>query len=164
MPTMPEQKPGRSEQVVCTPPLFLKAVKNRFLNGEDFKWDLAASKENTVAEKWFTEADDALIQPWHELVGALWCNPPFGDIEPWVAKASNECQMGAQVFMLLPASVGSNWWKSYVDKKSWGLFLNGRLTFVGHKSPYPKDLALLIYDRIFTDSSHYSVWNWRESL
>lgn len=164
MATMPKQKPGKSEQDVQTPPAFLKAVKNRFLDGEEFNYDLAASAENTVAEHFYDEEADSLIQDWSALAGISWCNPPYGNIEPWVAKACAETRKGAEVLMLLPASVGSNWWRTYVDKKAWVLFLNGRLTFVGHKSPYPKDLALLYYNRVFTDMSSYSIWNWRENL
>lgn len=35
------------------------------------------------AERYFTQADDGLLQPW---VGRVWMNPPFSNPEPWVAK------------------------------------------------------------------------------
>lgn len=161
---MPVQKPGKSEQVVCTPKNFLKAVKNRFYLKEGFAYDLAADADNTVAEQWFDEEADALVQDWHQIKGISWCNPPFGDLEPWVAKAVLEANKGADLLMLLPASVGSNWWRSFVDSRSRVYFLNGRLTFVGHKSPYPKDLALVHYHRVFMECPGYTVWNWRENL
>lgn len=170
MSTMPAQKPGKSEQVVATPSAFLMAVKNRFSylfeEEKDFAIDLAASPDNAVVDNYYTEADNALIQPWHQVKGVCWCNPPYADIKPWVAKAVEESNKGANIFMLLPASVGSNWWRQYVDRKSWAMFLNGRLTFVGHTSPYPKDLALVIYNRIFHDESrsNYSVFPWKDYL
>lgn len=156
---MPAQKPGKSEQVVCTPPDFLKALKNK-LGIKEFSWDLAADESNAVAAKFYTEEDDALIQPW-TVGGWAYCNPPYADIEPWVAKAGIESQMGANVAMLLPASTGSNWWKHYVHEKCLVLLLNGRIKFIGHTNYYPKDLVTLIYSPY---ARGYNVWTWRENL
>ena len=32
------------------------------------------------ADKYYTQADDGLLQPWH---GRIWCNPPFSKPGPW---------------------------------------------------------------------------------
>lgn len=156
---MPEQKPGRSEQVVCTPKDFLTALKGR-LAIEEFAVDLAASQDNAVADAYYDENDDALIQEWASPTGGWgFCNPPYADIEPWVAKAWLEARKGASIAMLLPASVGSNWWKAYVDQRAYVLLLNGRLTFVGHTAPYPKDLVVALYTPY---AGHgYQVWTWK---
>lgn len=166
------------------PPDFLRAVRNRFgplLKAPywthdggvstfhddpfDFAWDLAANHDNHVVDNYYTEEDDSLIQPWHTIEGYSWLNPPYANLADWTSKAVLESNKGASLFMLVPASTGSNWWRDYVDRKCWCLFLNGRLTFVGHTSPYPKDLALLLYDSPFLGTrSHYSVWNWRKNL
>jgi hypothetical protein len=74
-----------------------------------------------------------------------------------------EMYAGAKTTMLVPAAVGANWWRDHVHEEASVLFLNGRLTFVGHTSPYPKDLALLLFA---THTDHvapkwYEVWNWR---
>lgn len=158
---VPKQKPGKSEQVVCTPPEFLKALKAK-LGQPEFGYDLAASHENTVATSYFTEEDDALIQDWGaDLDFGMWafCNPPYEDIEPWVAKACVEAEKGANIAMLLPASTGSNWWRAYVHNKCYVLLLNGRITFVGHKTPYPKDLVTLLYTPF--GAKGYEVWDWK---
>lgn len=161
MSRVPVQKPGRSEQVVCTPVLFLEAVKKR-LRIKDFVWDLAASHENKVCDSCYTEEDDALIQPWNRVQGWNWCNPPFSGLEDWTSKASKESFKGAQTVMLVPASVGSNWWREWAEPYAYQTFLNGRVTFVGHTSPYPKDLALLLYTPWrFTGSE---IWQWRGTL
>lgn len=154
---MPEQKPGRSEQVVETPPDFIKAIKSR-LGIHEFAIDLAANKDNAKAHQFYSEDDDALIQGW-VFEGWDWCNPPYSDIEPWVAKAAIESQKGAKVAMLLPASVGSNWWATHVDRKAYVTFLNGRITFEGHTGPYPKDLVLLLYAPFLRGGS--TVWRWK---
>lgn len=160
MSKMPQQKPGKSEQVVSTPDVLIKAVKFR-LNITKFDCDLAASTDNTKCSVYYNEKDNALIQPWKMGAGWNWCNPPYADIEPWVAKAFEETiGKGAMTAMLVPASVGANWWADYVDRIAHVLFLNGRVTFDGHDKPYPKDLALLLYSPIVFGG--YEVWNWRK--
>lgn len=160
--SMPEQKPGRSKQDYQTPPEFLAAVKSR-LCIEEFEFDLAASEENTVVPgRFFSEADNALSDVWLTSGGWLWCNPPYGDIGPWVERAASQSDLGAHIAMLVPASVGANWWRDYVVNESYQLFLNGRLTFVGAEGPYPKDLALILYTPFIRSGS--AVWNWREEV
>ena len=157
MSSMPEQRPGRSEQVVCTPKELLEAVKQRLCISE-FAIDLAASKDNAVAEIFYTEEDNALGPIKWSYPGWGWCNPPFGHLEPWVKKAAEETMNGAQTVMLVPASVGSNWWRDWVEPYAYQSFLNGRVTFVGHTSPYPKDLAILLYHP--WNFLGHELWNW----
>ena len=40
-----------------------------------FDLDVAASKENALCEKYYTEEANALVQEWR---GMCWCNPPYG--------------------------------------------------------------------------------------
>lgn len=155
---MPRQRPGRSEQVVCTPVVFLQAVKAR-LGIDTFAVDLAASKENTVARRFYSKASNALVQPW-TFDGFNWLNPPFGDLAPWVQKAYEESRKGARTAMLVPAGVGANWWRDWVHEKASVLFLNGRITFVGHDDAYPKDCALLIYAG---HQPSYEIWSWMQA-
>ena len=160
---MPKQKPGRSEQVVCTPVEFLAAVKKRLgIEGYGFGLDLAASHANAVAGNYYTEEDDSLIQSWHGANARgtwSWCNPPYADLRPWVAKAHFEASQGAMVAMLVAASVGSEWWREFVDGSAYVTFFGPRLTFVGHTSPYPKDLALLLYAPFLRGGS--TIWRWK---
>jgi len=155
----PKQKPGRSKQDYCTSPEFLKALKHR-LGIENFHLDVAASEENSVGLRWFTEEHDALRPEVSWKDGWAFCNPPFGHIEPWVKKAWEEAQRGAWIAMLLPAGVGANWWRDYVDGKAHVLLLNGRLVFTGETTPYPKDCVLLLYTPYIRGG--YEVWNWRK--
>lgn len=161
MAKMPKQKPGKSEQDVQTPAIFLEAVKRRLRIGE-FDIDLAASAENAVCPNYYDEAADSLVQPWCVGLGWNWCNPPYADIEPWVRKAWIEAGKGASTAMLVPASTGSNWWRDHVSTRAYISHLNGRLTFVGHKSPYPKDLALLLYTPWGFCGTE--TWHWRANL
>jgi phage N-6-adenine-methyltransferase len=167
---VPIQKPGHSKQDYTTPKEFLEAVKKR-LHISEFAIDLAASAENTVAEVFYTEEDDSLRPElkW-DWGGWAWLNPPFAHIEPWVKKAMIEAHLGAHIAMLVPASVGANWWGNFVEPHAYQVFLNGRLCFIpdwkeqGFGSPplYPKDCALLLYTP--WGFLGHEVWNWRAEL
>lgn len=163
--TMPQQKPGRSKQDYGTPRPFLDAVCLR-LGIQAFAVDLAADRTNKVCPLYFTQEDDALLHSWDLGLPSgewLWLNPPYGDIRPWVEKAYRESlRPDVQVAVLIPASVGANWWKSWVHEKAQVLFLNGRITFNGCSAPYPKDCALLLYSRDLRPS--YRVWSWQDGL
>lgn len=151
---------GNSKQNYGTPPELLQAIKHR-LHIDNFELDVAADSENAVALEYFDEAFNALRPGvnWNK-EGWTWCNPPYANIEPWVIKAYQETSKGAQTVMLIPASVGSNWWKEWVNPYAYIVYLNGRITFVGAKDPYPKDCALLFYTPWGFKGSE--VWNWRD--
>ncbi len=155
----PIQKPGKSKQDYCTPPTFIKALERK-LGIVGFSIDLAASKENAICPQFYSEKDDSLMQPWFR--GTQWgfCNPPFLNILPWVTKANVESAIhGTQVAMLVPASVGSNWWLDEVHDAAHVLFVSPRLTFVGAEDPYPKDCAILLYTPIVRGG--YECWRWK---
>ena len=149
----------QTKQDYQTPDEFLVAICKR-LDILGFDLDVAASEDN-VAFNFYNEEKDGLQQNWWS-VGWTWCNPPYKDIRPWVQKAWEESQQNkAKIAMLIPASVGANWWKEWVHDKAHTLFLNGRITFVGHTTPYPKDCALLLYTPYIMGG--YEVWDWRNN-
>lgn len=141
---MPAQKPHRSEQDVRTPPEFLVEVQERF---GFIMWDLAATAENTVAAWHFGPggmSEDSLTAEWPRS-GLLWLNPPYGNIAPWAKKCAQACELGSRIAMLVPASVGANWFNAWVRPYAYVFEITPRLTFVGHSHPYPKDLILAVY-------------------
>lgn len=160
----PKQKPSTSKQDYSTPNDFLVAVR-RILAIEDFAIDLAADASNTVCKKFIDEKTDSLKDDvsWKS-EGWAFLNPPYKNIAPWAEKAWLQSKVdGAKVALLVPASVGANWWRCFVHKKALVLFLNGRLSFLENGDPYPKDLALLLYGftpipEMLTD---YLIWDWR---
>lgn len=154
----PQQKPGRSKQDYGTPPEFLTAVKDR-LGIAEFDCDLAAAKWNAVCPRYLSVMDDSLSGlTWNRGNGWNFLNPPFSSIGPWVRKAYASIDHGARTAVLIPAAVGSNWWRDHVHMKCHALFLNGRITFVGATDPYPKDCALLLYSAF---AGGYDVWTWK---
>ena len=158
---MPPQKPGRSRQDYGTPPEFLDAVR-RLLLIDDFVFDLAADPTNAIVSAYYTATDNALVMPW-TFDGWCWLNPPFGRLKPWAEKAWLEAQNGAKIAMLVPAAVGANWFRDWVWTKASVRFLNGRLTFVGEKHPYIKDLMLLCYDET-ASTKPIGIWSWQTWL
>jgi len=154
--TVPLQKPGRSRQDYETPPEFIKAVERDFR--ADFVFDLAASPDNTKAPRWLDEEHNALAQDWKNIDGDCWLNPPFAKLEPWVKKCAESSP--ARIYVLLPAAVGSNWFRDWVVPYASIYFLNPRLTFVGEASSYPKDLMMATY-RVTPSNNSFNVWRWR---
>jgi phage N-6-adenine-methyltransferase len=162
---MPKQKPRRSRQDYATPAIFILAACRR-LGILAFSLDIAAAKGNAVAPRFFSRFTDAFTRRWRAADGGWsWLNPPFTDIGRWTERACIERDRGARIAMLVPAAVGANWWRDYVDGKACVLFLNGRIAFHGQPAGYPKDCALLIYaadERQFRPG--YRVWRWRREV
>jgi phage N-6-adenine-methyltransferase len=161
--TMPKQQPGNSRQDYETPWELVKAVCSRLMIPQ-FSLDVAASQQNAKAPNYYTEADDALQKPWLRMPNGHWnwCNPPFGKCDAFTAKAVAESAVGASTAMLVPASVGSNWWRHNVVHFAYQVFLNGRITFVGAEDPYPKDCAILLYTP--WGFIGQEIWHWRSDV
>jgi phage N-6-adenine-methyltransferase len=137
-----------SRQDYATPWGFVKAVEKDFKI--DFIWDLAASSSNAVTEKHFDKKTNSLIENWCDLPndGAWWLNPPYDDIGSWVKKCKNTSKIINKlfnIFVLVPASVSTNWFADHVFDVADVYFVRPRITFVGAKHPYPRDLMLLRY-------------------
>lgn len=139
--TEPAQKPGKSKQDYGTPRIFLDAVEKRF---GVIRHDLAASAENAVCADYFDEARNSLVQDWSVLRGTLWLNPPFGDIGPWAKKLASVRHRRGWTCMLVPASIGTEWYSQHAHDQVVVLGLSPRIKFVGAADAYPKDLALMV--------------------
>ena len=114
---------GRSKQDYATPMVLITAVKNRLGIG-GFAVDLAADEANAKADMWIDEGRNSLALDWRLVIGAGWgwLNPPFDNITPWAKKCA---ETDAKIAFLVPASVGSNWYRDYVHRHAFTLFLNG---------------------------------------
>lgn len=156
----PTIRRGKSKQTYGTPDDFLDAVRSHFGR---IAFDLAATHENAVAPRHFSPVDDALLQPWNQLrIGRewAWLNPPFDDIGRWAAKCAREAARGARILFLVPASIGSNWFRDHVYPHATVHALNGRLTFKGETQPYPKDCMLCVFDGRKAPGP-LQVWMWK---
>ena len=166
---------GKSKQDYSTPDEFIRAANARFGN---FTIDLAATRDNAKVHVYIGPGsclgEDSLTVKWSTLSpGRWWLNPPFANIEPWVRKcaaerpfptgktARNIQDPSFGIYLLIPASVGANWWATYVHNKARVHFLSPRLCFDG-RNPYPKDCALCVYpfEHSFVGAG-YECWRWK---
>lgn len=150
---------GNSNQAYETPDNFIAEVVKKF---GALSYDLAASKLNTRADKFFDKDQNSLTQDWNAINGNLWLNPPFDNITPWAKKCSEYRGIGSILF-LVPASCGSNWFRDFVYPFSKVYFLNGRLTFKGCNDPYPKDCILAHFENK-VPTGQTEIWRWRGLL
>jgi phage N-6-adenine-methyltransferase len=168
MPKTPQQKPGKSKQDYRTPQSFIDAIAERFGRPT---FDLAATAGEQIAgaDHYFTPEQDALRQSWASLptpgadeqfARVAFLNPPFGRIEPWAKKLTAECRyLRRWTLMLVPGSVGSEWYRQHIHGKALVLGLSPRLTFVGETHPYPKDCILIATGFGVVG---FETWRWNE--
>lgn len=78
-----------------------------------FTIDVAAAVHNAKCERFYDVSVDGLAQPWAG--ERVWCNPPYSNIRPWVAKAHEEAD-AERIVMLLPANrTEQAWWQELVE-------------------------------------------------
>lgn len=171
MSKMPAQRPWESEQVVETPGDLLAAIESRW---GAIDVDLACSRhvqlnafsvDNRKAPEAIVFPDEnALEVSWSARYGSKRCfvNPPFRLCGEFADKCLRESSLFGigRIFLLTPASVGSNWYRDFVHRKASVFVLNPRLTFVGHTDPYPKDMMLTMFASGDCPINALDVWEW----
>lgn len=120
-----------------TPDTLFDPLNNEF----HFDLDVCATNENAKVDRFYTDQDDGLRQPWR---GTCWMNPPFGSQGQWVRKAYQESRRGCTVVCLLPARTNTNWWHDYCMKGEIR-FIRGRPVFKGAVHGLPQPLAVVIF-------------------
>lgn len=94
-----------------------------------FTLDPCATVANAKCSRYFTEADDGLVQDWAG--ERVFMNPPYGrEIYAWTRKARLEAARGALVVGLLPASTDLAWWHEDVVGQAEVRYLRGRPRFL----------------------------------
>jgi phage N-6-adenine-methyltransferase len=124
-----------------------------------FAVDLCASPASALCSFWVTEAVDIMSPLADEVVelaaGAhrgdrsyAWINPPYrgaGGTGLFVARAAELCQLhGLGLVALVPASVGSRWWRESVDPFFDFVVFTPRLRFEGAPSVAQFDSAICV--------------------
>ena len=158
---------ANSHSLWWTPPDFIAVLKQEF----NFDLDAAASADNTVAPRYLTEEQNALVTPWDGKV--VWCNPPYGkgnsaSIKDFVQRGYEQ-HLAQQntVVMLLPAYTDPKYWREYCTKSHEIRFLTGRLRFLDggvKKTSARFPSALVIWKWIpgvCYKSPFQWVWDWR---
>jgi len=160
----PTIKRGESSGDIWTPQIFIDAVEKRF---GTLQADLAATLESHKAPFWITPEEDSLTVPWHKCNdGRLWLNPPYSNITPWAKKCMEESELGAEILLLVPGSIGANWYWDFVEPYA-DVYSVGRMVFDNCfdkdgklvTTPYPKDLILCHYHGDFCERMQR--WRWK---
>lgn len=151
-----------------TPRDLHEAIKRRWRIAE-YDLDAAASAENALASKFYSEADDGLSKPWN---GLVWCNPPYGRaVGKWVKKALEESKRDEclLVHMLINARPDTSWWHDYVTQASEIIFLRGRVKFLHGLTGKPvagstAPSAVIAFGEEWARTLNHPViqhWDWR---
>lgn len=170
--TMPKQKPGQSKQDYATPMELIRAVEGRW---GPIVHDLCAHAQNARVASYYSKEQDCFKQSWSKdfYEGNLWGNPEFGGgfIEKFAQKCFEESrQRKGLIFMLTPASIGSEWFAKWVENKALVVGLRPRLSFDGI-NPYPKDCMLSVYGKAekqpnapswFDYLKGFETWRWKK--
>lgn len=123
-----------------TPPDLYAALDAEF----SFVLDAAASPDNALAERYYTEADDGLSRSW---TTATFCNPPYNVVGRWIEKAAAEQRRGVTSVLLIPARTDTRAWHRYIFGRA-GVevrFLAGRLRFSGSAQSAPFPSAVVVF-------------------
>lgn len=125
-----------------TPPALFRRLDAEFR----FTLDAAASPENALCSRYFTEAEDALSQPW---TGRVFCNPPYSaKVGQWVAYGWHEVyahRHAEVVVMLVAARTDTAWFHQYALSGAEIRFIRGRLRFGGSTNSAPFPSLLLVF-------------------
>lgn len=91
------------------PPEDFAPLQKRFR----FTFDVAASPKNAKLPRYFTHEHNGLSQSWAN--ERIYCNPPYSEITPWVAKAWLEVQ-SPMIVLLLPANrTEQGFWQDMIE-------------------------------------------------
>ena len=140
-----------------TPPEFFDGINSRF---GPFDIDVAASFENRKCLKYFDKEINAL-QDGLAWEGRVWCNPPYNNIGPWVAKAIQQVRErnAERVVMLLPAGTCTKWFQLAYENAARIEFVHGRLNFKGPhalddgKAAAPTPSMIIVFDLHYWEPS-----------
>lgn len=143
--TAPEDADSYDKDAWRTPRYIFRFARSRW----DIDADAAATLLNALCYVFFV---DGLNVDWHKLARWVWCNPPYSEVEKWLAKALHESYMGCGSVLLVPTHNGTLMWSQYVaGKASEFIIVTGRILFV-HPTidvtmkPAPFASCMIVYE------------------
>ena len=141
---------SRSEEW-STPPDFFRLLDEEF----HFTLDPCATAANAKCARFFTKADNGLLQDWGSDV--VFCNPPYGkQIPDWARKCHDAALNGATVVLLAHSRTDTRWFHDWVYQRAAEIrFVRGRLKFGNRNqsAPFPSLVAIFKPPRIVRQPS-----------
>lgn len=162
---------GRFQDRYQTPPDLIRAVNRAF--GLSFDLDVAADSTNAVCREYLSgphvpgaECWCGLCAPWR---GTVWCNPPYSNVSPWVAKAVAEFRSTptTTVAMLVLADTSTRWFAAAANTAETYLLTPGRVAFIDPRTGAPAPgnrigSALFIWRSASVQrAGQIAMWDWR---
>ena len=157
-----------SNDLWSTPPEVFEALDKEFC----FGFDVCAEYETAKCSDYWTIEDDALSKDWAEdaksripgagliEMGALWCNPPYSNIKPWVEKAIEAQLNGRMTVMLVMCDPSVKWFSLAQQYASETRFVtDGRLAFLKNGVPQKgnnKGSVIFVFDPHRISAGHVS--------
>lgn len=96
----------------------------------------------------WTLADDGLASSWAAAAahaGIVYVNPPFSEVETWIARCALEAAAGAEVIALVPNRPDTQWMARALASGATRADWRGRVRFGGAKDQAPFPIALLYW-------------------
>ena len=134
-----------------TPPELYNKLNDMF----DFDLDPCTTEHNPLnTPHFYTKKENGLTKQWY---GNVFVNPPYDQIEEWLAKAQKELETGMapKIVFLLPARTDTKWFHTFIydysfykfrsHVKVW--FLKGRLKFRHAKNSAPFPSMVVIFSK-----------------
>jgi phage N-6-adenine-methyltransferase len=122
-----EGRPARKDDWRTPPDLYAR------LDAEfHFALDAACETHNQLAPAGYRadQGEDGLLLPWHVFGGAVWFNPPYSRISPWMDQGVRCARAGVPAVGLVPADTSTRWWLECVAHEAAEVrFLVGRVRF-----------------------------------
>ena len=117
---------GHPNQRQLTPPYVLEPARAA-LGGIEL--DPCTEPDNPCkAERFYTEADDGLSQPWD--AATIYVNPPYSRArEPWVERCIQAGAEGRGVVLLIPAHTDTRIFQRALSTATAVVFIKGRVKF-----------------------------------
>lgn len=117
-----------------------------------FGLDAAATPDNALCPLYLTESMDALTVDWtHGMHGAaVYCNPPYSQIDQFVTRAVEQAQnFNLTVVLLIPARPERKVWRTHIWRTAHEIrFISGRLSYGRIGKPAttaPVGSAVIVY-------------------
>lgn len=97
-------------QTYRTPRWLFKMLQGKIVKTR-FKLDAAASPQNALCKRFYTEKENGLARPW---VDGTWCNPGFRIFGAWIRHAVEETNRTGGVMCLIgPKGCSQSWFHGY---------------------------------------------------
>lgn len=124
----------------ATPQSFFDKLNDEF----HFSLDACGNAENHKCERYYTKEQNGLTADWGG--EHVFCNPPYSEIDKWVAKAFYESKKdGTVVVLLIPSRTDTKYFHNYIMNRSEIRFVKGRLKFNGSKNSAPFPSMVVVF-------------------